>query len=382
MGKRGRPVRRSGSMRQRAQGSWELRVYAGVDPMTGKVRYRTRTVRGSKNDAARALRELVATVQAGPAFGAETRFSTLLEAWLSAKEPVWSAGTLLETRSIVRHHLVPRLGGVPVGALTTAQIDQMLATLSRSLSPGTVNRVRGVLHAALAQAVKWDWIWSNPASNAIRCEVGPRAHIVPPPEVIVRVLDSLRVTDPALMMFVRLAATTGARRGELLGLRWRDVDFENGRVRLVHGLVDAAGGAVRQERKTKNANCIDIDADTLVMLREFRGQCVGAAAVHRVDVDLCPLFAQVSDVCRPWQPNWVTKRFAASLDSAGVDRFRLHDLRHFVATQMLAAGIALPVVSARLGHARVSTTLNVYAASMPAWDRAAAETVSKLLRAS
>jgi integrase len=59
--------------------------------------------------------------------------------------------------------------------------------------------------------------------------------------------------------------------------------------------------------------------------------------------------------------------------------FRLHDLRHFVATQMLAAGIALPVVSARLGHARVSTTLNVYAASMPAWDRAAAETMSSLL---
>ena len=83
----------------------------------------------------------------------------------------------------------------------------------------------------------------------------------------------------------------------------------------------------------------------------------------------------------PWTPNWVTKRFAVVLDQAGVAHFRLHDLRHFVATQMLAAGVPLPVVSARLGHARVSTTLNVYAASMPAWDRAAAETLSSLLRA-
>ena len=85
---------------------------------------------------------------------------------------------------------------------------------------------------------------------------------------------------------------------------------------------------------------------------------------------------------KPWNPNWVTKRFAVALEAAGVEHFRFHDLRHFVATQMLAAGIGLPVLAARLGHARVSTTLNVYAASMPAWDRAAAETLSTLLRAS
>ena len=84
---------------------------------------------------------------------------------------------------------------------------------------------------------------------------------------------------------------------------------------------------------------------------------------------------------KSWTPNWVTKRFGIALGHAGVEHFRLHDLRHFVATQMLAAGVALPVVSARLGHARASTTLNIYAASMPAWDRAAAETLSSLLRA-
>ena len=162
-------------MRQRTPGSWELRAYAGVDALTGKVRYRTRTVRASKSEAAKALRELVASAQAGPAFGAHASFATLLDAWIAAKEPGWSKSTLRETKSIVGHHVRPRLGGVPVGAMTTAQIDQMLSVLGRtSLSAATVGRIRGVVHAALAQAVRCDWIWSNPATNATRLDVGPR----------------------------------------------------------------------------------------------------------------------------------------------------------------------------------------------------------------
>jgi len=184
-----------------------------------------------------------------------------------------------------------------------------------------------------------------------------------------------------LMTFVRLAATTGARRGEILGLSWADVDLVHGRVRLVRGLIDAAGDPVLQDRKTKNANCVDLDLETVALLRTHREQCSERAAARGVPVAGCPLFS-TADVMASWKPNWVTKRFAVALDQAGVEHFRLHDLRHFVATQLLASGVGLPVVSARLGHARSSITLNVYAASMPAWDRVAAEMLSTLLRAS
>ena len=94
MGKRGRAIQPAGSKRQRTSGSWELRAYAGVDALTGKVRFRTRTVRASKTEAAKALRELVASAQAGPAFGTQASFATLLEAWIAAKEPGWSKSTL------------------------------------------------------------------------------------------------------------------------------------------------------------------------------------------------------------------------------------------------------------------------------------------------
>lgn len=199
--------------------------------------------------------------------------------------------------------------------------------------------------------------------------------------MVTKVLESLRRTDPMLMMFVRLAATTGARRGEILGLSWAYVDLVHGRVRLVRGLIDAAGGPVLQDRKTKNANCVDLDIETVELLRPHREQCSERAATRGVPVEGCPLFS-TADVMTSWKPNWVTKRFAVALGQAGVEHFRLHDLHHFVATQLLASGVGLPVVSARLGHARSSTTLNVYAASMPAWDRAAAEMLSTLLRAS
>ena len=118
------------------------------------------------------------------------------------------------------------------------------------------------------------------------------------------------------------------------------------------------------------------------MLIEHRRRSEERATEAGVAIGPCPLFSTDADSMVSWKPNWVTKRFAIALKGAGVEHFKLHGLRHFVATQMLAAGIALPIVAARLGHARSSTTLNIYAASMPAWDRAAAETLSFLLRGS
>jgi integrase len=91
------------------------------------------------------------------------------------------------------------------------------------------------------------------------------------------------------------------------------------------------------------------------------------------------VFSSYTDGCRPWQPNWVTKRFIAARREAGVGRFRLHDLRHFMATQMLAAGIPIATVAQRLNHARASTTLNVYAHAVPGGDRKAAEALAAIL---
>jgi hypothetical protein len=93
------------------------------------------------------------------------------------------------------------------------------------------------------------------------------------------------------------------------------------------------------------------------------------------------VFSSRPDGAKPWLPNWVTKRFIAARRAAGLPHFRLHDLRHFMATEMLAAGVPIATVSQRLSHARASTTLNVYAHSVPGGDRRAAETLAMILAA-
>ncbi len=139
----------AGSMRQRGRATWELRVYLGLDPDTGQRRYATRTVHGTRRAATAALAELVQTAAHSRLCGGTV--GELLERWTSAAAPAWSASTVRETRSLMRCHLLPHLGHVPVAKLTAADIDDVYAYLlrrggrdGRPLSSGTVHRVHVV----------------------------------------------------------------------------------------------------------------------------------------------------------------------------------------------------------------------------------------------
>jgi integrase len=171
-------------MRQRGADAWELRVYQGTDANSGKQRWVTKTVHGSRRHAERCLAELVS--EAGYSRLRAGTVADLLERWFTAASPDWAASTVRETASLMRCHLLPRLGHLPVTKLTTADIDDLYGHLlraggrdGRALAAGTVHRVHVVLHRALAQAVRWEWIWLNPASQASPPRVAP-AEIRPP----------------------------------------------------------------------------------------------------------------------------------------------------------------------------------------------------------
>jgi hypothetical protein len=173
-------------MRQRASGSWELRVYAGVDTETGRRRYRTTTVRGTRAQAKRELAELVAAVRAEGEGGAGSPVSVLLERWFAVASGSWAPTTIRQTRSVLDRYLHPRIGSVRLGNLTPARIDELYAELRRTgglngqpLSAGTVVRVQVVLRSALSQAVRWGWIWDNPAQRTHRITV-PKRELRPP----------------------------------------------------------------------------------------------------------------------------------------------------------------------------------------------------------
>ena len=198
----------------------------------------------------------------------------------------------------------------------------------------------------------------------------------PSPGEVAPLLAHVLVIDPLFHLFLVLAAMTGARRGQLLALRWIDIDFERGSVSFQRALVEGPDGPVLAPTKTRRSHRVALDPATMALLKarfdDVASSCpdgVGDAFV----------FSSDAAGLRPWNPNWVTKQFIAARKSAGLDHFRLHDLRHFMATQMLGAGVAVPVVSARLAHARASTTLNVYAHAIPGGDVRAARLIGGIV---
>ena len=377
----------NGSLRQRGTNSWELRVYAGTDTETGRSRYASRTVRGSRREAVLELETLATAVGYPRRRALDTTMGELFERWYAAVSPGWAANTVRHTHSVLKVHLEPRFGHLPVGKVTTADIDAFYGELrtgggrdGRPLADGSVRRIHGVLHRALAQAVRWEWIWTNPAEHASPPLVDQREIHSPPPEAVVRLLEASRAT-PGLELFFRLAAVTGARRGQLCALRWRDVDTARQAISFVRSLAEGrSGGLVVVATKNRRRNRVSIDPTTTGLLVEHRRRAERRAAGERVEWESDTyVFAWDAPGLDPWKPNWVTKRFTAVRSDVGLQGHRLHDLRHFMATEMLAAGDAVPVVAARLAHARASTTLNVYAHAVPAGDRQAAERLAARL---
>lgn len=374
-----------GSIRQRGRDSWQLRVYLGTDPETGRQRWASRTVHGSRRSAQSQLRELVE--EAGYAHLRAGTLADLLDRWFEAASPGWARTTASHTRSVIDCYLKPHLGHLQVAKLTTEDIDDFYGHLLRAggrrdqpLAPGTVARVHGVLHRALAQAVRWEWVWLNPAGNANPPRVPPPEIRPPQPDQVARLLHAVRTDDPDLFCFLRLAVTTGARRGQLLALRWNDIDWEAEAIGFTRALVQGPHGPELRPTKTHRTHRADLDRDTLEVLISHRARVEAQASEEGADLARDAfVFSSRSDGRRPWHPNWVTKRFIARRRAAGVERFRLHDLRHFMATQMLAAGIPIATVAQRLNHARASTTLNVYAHAVPGGDRKAAEVLAALL---
>jgi integrase len=375
----------TGSLRQRGVDSWELRVYLGVDPERGRERWATKTVHGTRRYATACLAEFVE--EAGYARLRAGTVSDLLDRWMAQASTAWSASTLRETRSIVEHHLKPHLGHLAVNKLATLDIDDLYQHLlrgggpeGRGLAPGTVQRVHVVLHRALTQAVRWEWVWLNPARTASPPRVPPAEVQPPSPDQVHRLLAHVEDRDPDFATYLWLAASTGARRSQLLGLRWSEIDIAHAAIGFARAFVEGPTGPVLRATKTHLAYRVAIDRGTIRRLAAHRRRAEARAANSGLHLGGSAfVFSSRPDGSWPWLPNRVTKTFLAHRRDVHVGRFRLHDLRHFMATQMLNAGVPVPTVSDRLGHARASTTLNIYGHCVPGADQAAAQFISTLI---
>jgi integrase len=240
-------------------------------------------------------------------------------------------------RSIIDQQLVPGIGEVLVRELTAVTIDELYSRLrvsgradGKALSVGSVRRAHAVLHRALAQAMRWEWIWANPAALASPPRSEPVEMRPPTPADVAVLLAHTAETDPLLHLFVVLAATTGARRGQLLALRWMDIDFDTKSISFQRALVEGPSGPVLVPTKTRRSHRVALDPGTAALL----GAWFDGTPHPQSEVRDRFIFCYDEAGARPWKPNYVTKRFIQFRKAAGLGHFRLHDLRHFMATQM------------------------------------------------
>jgi integrase len=283
---------------------------------------------------------------------------------------------------LVRTMLGPDLGKLPLRRVTTQRIDAYYASLARErrLSPASIRHVHAVLRGSLGQAVRWRWISSNAAASASPPKLR-RREITPPPLHTTRtLLEAAEKHDLDLGAVVRVLVATGARRGEVCGLRWSDIDPAGSTVTIRRSVASVAGGTVVKETKTHAARRIAIDSETLDALdrRRERAQELAEACRLAFNPDGY-VFTSEPDGSRPLHPDTITGGFQRLCQRAGLDGVRLHDLRHLDATQLLAAGVPVRTVSGRLGHANAATTLNVYPHFLEASDREATEVIAGLL---
>ena len=376
-----------GSMRQRSTGSWELRVFVGRDPLTGRRQYVSKTFRGGKREAERELAALVSGAEA-MAPTADLTVGAVLERWLEHATPNLSPSTVATNRVVLDAHLLPHVGSTPLRKLTPHKVDALYRVLierggqnGKPLAPSTVQRAHNILHRALEQAVRWGWLASNPASRATPPSRAAVEIVPPSPDDLLRVIAVAQATNPDLALFLLLAAATGARRSELVALRWSDLDLDAGTVVIGRGMVIGANGVVvEKDTKTHAARKIALDAATVTALVAHRDRA--RAAAEACGTELPPrafVFTTAVDGATSWRPDYPSKAFTRVARKAGFATVRLHDLRHFVATRLLSNGVDVRTVAGRLGHKNPNVTLNVYAAFLPEADRSAADLLGRLL---
>lgn len=382
----------------RKRGATWTTYWSTIDPATGK---RVQHSKGgftrkeparptAKGDSAREhLNSILGAVQEGT-WRKEHRMTVqelLVEHWLPEKKSEGiSANTYRAYRQAVEQWIVPRIGGVKIGAVTPKMVTELIETLrttpslkcENGLSTRSVQIAVGALKAAYRSATAAGLLGRNPLANVKT----PRARS---PKMRFWTADQARTfleatRDDRFGWAWALLLTRGPRRGEVCGMRWHDVDLNAKAWHVVRARIVTEDGVVESTTKTTSSQRrIPLDDHLVALLRSHRArQAAEKLAAGGAYDDRGYLFAD--ELGNPHYPDTLSEWFEAKLTELGLPRIRLHDTRHTAATLMLGSGVPVNVVSELLGHASPVVTLTVYGHVIPGMtDQAGAALSERLL---
>jgi integrase len=374
-----------GHTRKRGK-TWSVVVDVGRDE-NGRRKQRWHSGYRTQREAQTALTGLLSGLQRGDYVEpSKLTLRAFMGQWLDALRASVRPSTWATYQALTQTHITPALGMIPLQQLTAARLTAFYADLLEKgrlngkggLSPRTVRYCHATMHKALGEAVRWQLVSRNVADQAT------------PPRPQAKEMRTW--TAPELRAFLAhvegdrlygayiLAATTGLRRGEVLGLRWRDLDMGAGRLSVTQTLITVGYAvSVSTPKTAKGRRSVALDPATVGALRAHRV----AVLEERLSLGLgAPtedglVFTALDG--SPLHPLQFSDRFERLVKAASVPRIRLHDLRHTHATLALQAGVHPKVVSERLGHASVSITLDTYSHAIPAMQEEAAAKVAALV---
>jgi integrase len=366
-------------------------VYDGVDPGTGKEKRKWVSAGPRRGDAEKLVTELVKRRNQGVSVTTEklSLGEYLTGRWLPIQESQLRKSTFDSYRRNIDLHVLPALAKMPLEKLTASDLDALYASLlvrgrkavtrtGEGLAPKTVRSIHLVLHKALADAERKGLVIRNVAALADPPKVGARKQI----EIKAWTADQLDVFLEAiephrLAPAFHLGAYTGMRRGELLGLRWKDIDLDANRLSVRQALVSVAYEMHISDVKTGSGRrTIDIEEETVEVLRSWRKereQEVGGPIAEDALV-----FTKADGA---WvHPDIFSQIFDRVVARIAVPEITLHDLRHTHATLLLQAGVPVKVVCERLGHSNPAFTMSVYQHVLPGMQAEAAVAFAEVLR--
>lgn len=351
-------------MRELPSGRWHWRVI--VD---GRRRSGTED---TKSLAKRAALEASYELGREPAVE-RVALGELLEAHLAQHR--YAATTLADFRSLVRR-LPDDVKVWVVRDVTPAMLEALYRRLGREgWSDHRLRRLHTLLSSAFTRARRWGWA----SVNVVRDVPAPsvRATQVRPPSLseVRRVLNSVEGT---VALFLRVAAVTGARRGELVGLQWGDIDGDASRVVIRRSVSHTTSGVTVGEGKTgtRGHRVVALDAATVSMLERHHAEQCALAQHSKLPA---PLWVFSHDAgLSPWRGDYASHQWVRACRQVGVSGVRLHDVRHFVATTMLASDVPLQVVAGRLGHS-TRVLSEVYSHFIAGQDQAATDVLGSAL---
>lgn len=358
--------------------SWYY-VFSLDNDANGKRKQKKKRGFKTKKEAQKALAEAINDLNKGTYIEpSNTKYKNYLDQWFNTKQNTIGIQTAKVYKDYIKNRIIPALGNFTLSKLSTIQIQSFINNMcEEGLSSSTVKKVYEIIRNSLEHAVDFELIPKNVASKVKLPKANKKEMNVWDEKEVNKFLKVAKA-DPAYIVFY-LALTTGMRQGEILGLRWKDVDFEKGLINIKQTLSHDGKIFISGAKTKSSLRTINLPLSAIIVLKARK------LTVSKEKLSLGPIYQDLDLVTctqhgTPFNPANIRRTFKRIIKFADVPEIRFHDLRHTHATLLLSKGINVKVISERLGHSNIKVTLDTYSHVLPSMQAEVARKLDEIIK--